>query len=89
MGSSKQCDCGPREDGFRFTSGDNSASIQVGTLQQFDLADYDEDSAKLANGTDLRRSRLFIGGNFLTDWHYRIERPESPTLTSRIRASSR
>jgi phosphate-selective porin OprO and OprP len=61
------------EDGFKFTSGDNSASIQIGTLQQFDLADYDEDNAKLSNGTDLRRSRLSIGGIFLTDWQYRVE----------------
>jgi phosphate-selective porin OprO/OprP len=61
------------DDGFKFTSGDNSASIQIGTLQQYDLADYDEDSAKLSNGTDLRRSRLSIGGTFLTDWQYRVE----------------
>ncbi len=61
------------DDGFKFTSGDNSASIQIGTLQQFDLADYDEDNAKLSNGTDLRRSRLSIGGIFLTDWQYRVE----------------
>ncbi len=31
------------DDGFKFTSGDNSTSIQIGTLQQFDLADYDEE----------------------------------------------
>jgi phosphate-selective porin OprO and OprP len=27
------------DDGFKFTSGDNSTSIQIGTRQQFDLAD--------------------------------------------------
>ena len=61
------------DDGFKFSNADNSASIQIGTLQQFDLADYDEDNAKLSNGTDLRRSRLSIAGNFLTDWQYRVE----------------
>jgi phosphate-selective porin OprO and OprP len=61
------------DDGIKLTSGDNSTSIQFGTLQQFDAADYDEDNAKLSNGTDLRRSRLSINGNFLTDWQYRVE----------------
>jgi phosphate-selective porin OprO and OprP len=61
------------DDGFRFSNSDNSASIQIGTLQQFDLADYDEDNAKLSNGTDLRRSRVSFAGNFLTDWQYRVE----------------
>ena len=31
------------------------------------------DNAKLSNGTDLRRSRISINGNFLTDWVYRVE----------------
>ena len=61
------------DDGIKFTSSDNSTSIQFGTLQQFDLADYDENSAKLTNGTDLRRSRFSINGNFLTNWLYRVE----------------
>jgi phosphate-selective porin OprO and OprP len=61
------------DDGIRLTSADNSTSIQFGTLQQFDAADYDEDNAKLSNGTDLRRSRFSINGNFLTDWQYRVE----------------
>jgi phosphate-selective porin OprO/OprP len=61
------------DDGIQFTSADNSTSIQFGTLQQFDLADYDEDNTKLSNGTDLRRSRFSINGNFLTDWTYRVE----------------
>jgi phosphate-selective porin OprO/OprP len=61
------------DDGFKFTSGDNSASIQIGTLQQLDLPDYDEDDAKLSNGTDLRRSRLSLGRTSLTDWQYRVE----------------
>ena len=61
------------DDGFKFSNSDGSASIQFGTLQQFDLADYDEDKAKLSNGTDLRRSRVSIAGNFLTDWQYRVE----------------
>jgi phosphate-selective porin OprO/OprP len=61
------------DDGFKFSNSDNSASIQFSTLQQFDLADYDEDNAKLSNGTDLRRSRISMAGNFLTDWQYRVE----------------
>jgi phosphate-selective porin OprO/OprP len=60
-------------DGFKFTTSDSSASIQFGTLQQFDAANYDEDAAHLSNGTDLRRSRFSIQGNFLTDWQYRVE----------------
>ena len=61
------------DDGIKFTSADNSTSSQFGTLQQFDAADYDEDNVKLSNGTDLRRSRFSINGNFLTDWLYRVE----------------
>jgi len=61
------------DDGFKLSNNDKSASIQIGTLQQYDLADYDEDSAKLSNGTDLRRSRVSLAGNFLTDWQYRVE----------------
>ena len=61
------------DDGIKLTSGDNSTSIQLGALQQFDLADYDEDNTKLSNGTDLRRSRFSINGVFLTDWQYRVE----------------
>jgi len=39
------------DDGFKLSNSDNSAPIQFGALQQFDLADYDEDNAKLSNGT--------------------------------------
>ena len=61
------------DDGFKFSNSDSSAWIQFGTLQQFDLADYDEDNAKLSKGTDPRRSRISMAGNFLTDWQYRVE----------------
>src|SRR5262245_34457570 len=48
--------------GFRMTSGDGSMSVQIGTLQQFDAASYDDDDddVELSNGTELRRSRIYL-----------------------------
>ena len=61
------------EEGLRISSADGNNSVQVGTLQQLDFADYDEDGTELANGSELRRSRLAVSGVFLKDWQYRVE----------------
>lgn len=61
------------DDGFRIASGDGGWSVQVGVLQQLDLAAYKDDGIDLADGTEMRRSRLSLGGTFLKDWQYRVE----------------
>ncbi|PPE72582.1 hypothetical protein C3942_17540 [Solimonas fluminis] len=62
------------DDGFRVLSGDGTASVQVGTLQQLDFAVYqDEAGYDLPDGSEMRRSRLSVGGSFLKDWSYRAE----------------
>ncbi len=61
------------EDGFKITSADGNSSVQVGTVQQLDVARYDDDVAALADGSELRRSRLSLSGTFLKDWSYRVE----------------
>jgi phosphate-selective porin OprO/OprP len=61
------------DDGFRVSTGDGGWSVQVGALQQLDLAAYDDDKIDLADGTEMRRSRLSVGGTFLNDWQYRVE----------------
>lgn len=65
------------DDGFKLSTKDSTSpsppTFQVGTLQQLDFADYDDDQAHLSDGSELRRSRLSIGGTFLTDWQYRVE----------------
>ncbi|HSW11828.1 MAG TPA: porin [Solimonas sp.] len=62
------------DDGFRVVSGDGAASAQVGTLQQLDFAAYqDETGYDLPDGSEMRRSRLSVGGTFLKDWSYRAE----------------
>ncbi|HEY1078172.1 MAG TPA: porin [Fontimonas sp.] len=61
------------DDGFRIASGDGSWTLQPGTLQQLDGASYSDDATDLASGTEIRRSRLSVGGSFLKDWQYRVE----------------
>lgn len=61
------------DDGFRIASGDGGWSVQVGALQQLDLAAYKDDDLDLADGTEMRRSRLSVAGTFLKDWQYRVE----------------
>lgn len=61
------------EEGFRVGSGDGSWTLQPGALQQLDLAAYNGDKIDLADGTEMRRSRLSLGGTFLKDWQYRVE----------------
>lgn len=61
------------DDGFRIASGDGGWTVQVGTLQQLDVAAYDDDELDLSDGTEMRRSRLSVAGTFLMDWQYRVE----------------
>lgn len=61
------------EDGFRLSSADGASTLQVGTLQQLDFAGYEDDKNDLSSGSELRRSRLSVGGSFLKDWQYRVE----------------
>ncbi|MGH6637598.1 MAG: OprO/OprP family phosphate-selective porin [Polaromonas sp.] len=65
------------DDGFRLSTRDSSSSapptFQVGTLQQLDVANYQDDGVRLSDGSELRRSRLSVAGSFLTDWQYRVE----------------
>lgn len=62
------------DEGFKLSSADGSSSLQIGTLQQIDLAVYDADGpVDLADGSELRRSRISVSGVFLKDWQYRAE----------------
>lgn len=67
------------EDGFKISNADGSASMQVGTLQQLDFAACRSDRVDLADGSELRRSRLSLSGTFLKDWAYRFEHEFSGT----------
>ncbi len=60
-------------DGFRIASGDGGWSVQVGALQQLDVAAYKDDQVDLSDGTEMRRSRLSLAGTFMKDWQYRVE----------------
>ena len=60
-------------EGFKIVSVDNANSLQIGTLLQLDLAQYSDDKADLANGTELRRSRISTSGVVAKDWQYRFE----------------
>lgn len=61
------------DDGFRIATGDSGWSVQVGALQQLDLVAYNADKIDLADGTEMRRSRVSVAGTFLKDWQYRVE----------------
>lgn len=61
------------EDGFKLSSSDGANTLQVGTLQQLDVAHYDEDGVPLADGSEMRRSRISVAGVFQKDWQYRVE----------------
>jgi phosphate-selective porin OprO/OprP len=61
--------------GFKFTSGDGAMSVQIGTLQQVDVATYDDDTegVDFGNGMELRRSRIYLQGNLGANWQYKVE----------------
>lgn len=61
------------DDGLKLASADGAFSLQLGTLQQIDVAAYDDDGTDIADGVQLRRSRLSVGGNLFKDWQYRVE----------------
>ncbi|MGQ0622653.1 MAG: OprO/OprP family phosphate-selective porin [Panacagrimonas sp.] len=61
------------DEGFRIGSGDGAWTVQPGALQQLDIAGYDADKVDLSDGTEMRRSRLSLGGTFFKDWQYRVE----------------
>jgi phosphate-selective porin OprO/OprP len=60
--------------GFRLTSGDGSMSVQIGTLQQLDVASYDDDDdVEFSSGGELRRSRIYLQGKLGPAWQYKVE----------------
>ncbi len=61
------------EDSLKLASADGAFSLQVGTLQQIDFAAYNDDKTDVADGSQLRRSRLSLGGALFKDWQYRVE----------------
>ncbi|MES2490190.1 MAG: porin [Pseudomonadota bacterium] len=60
-------------EGFKIVSIDNANSLQIGTLLQLDSTQYNDDKTDLANGSELRRSRISTSGVLLKDWQYRFE----------------
>lgn len=67
--------------GLQLLSSDGQYALQVGTLQQLDVAAYDDDKTDLSNGSTMRRSRISLGGFFLGDFHYRVEYEFSGTTS--------
>ena len=61
------------DDGLKFASADGAFSIALGTLQQIDYAAYHDDGSDIADGSQLRRSRLSLGGTLFKDFSYRVE----------------
>lgn len=59
--------------GLKFASADGAFSLQLGALEQIDYAAFDADGTDLSDGTELRRSRLSLGGTLFKDWQYRVE----------------
>lgn len=76
------------DDGLKLMSADGAFSLQIGTMQQIDVYAYDDDGADLADGTELRRSRLSLSGNLFKDWQYRVEYEFSKTPTATGNGSS-
>lgn len=66
-------------DGIKITSGDKNFSTQIGTMLQFDGANYRSDikdtaGRDLANaGSEFRRVRLSINGTLYNSWDYKTE----------------
>ena len=61
--------------GFKITSGDGALSMQVGTLQQIDVASYHDDDPDVSfgGGMELRRSRIYLQGSYGPNWQYKAE----------------
>jgi phosphate-selective porin OprO/OprP len=76
------------EDALKLASADGAFSIQLGTLQQIDYYAYNDDKTDIADGTELRRSRLSVGGVLFKDFQYRVEYEFSKTPTATGNGSS-
>lgn len=61
------------KDGFKVQSSDAKNSMQLGGLLQLDVASYHDDQTDIANGSELRRARLAVSGQFQKDWDYKTE----------------
>lgn len=58
------------DDGFRLTTADGSW-LQLGVLVQFDVARYADDRRDLNDGSEFRRFRPYLMGQFGGDWFFR------------------
>src|SRR5690606_5507108 len=60
--------------GVGITSVDGSFNAQFGTLMQFDVAGYNNtEDVDHNSGSAMRRGRLYMQGNVLKDWQYKLE----------------
>ncbi|NKF21195.1 OprO/OprP family phosphate-selective porin [Solimonas marina] len=59
--------------GLTLATADGAYTLQFGIFQQLDFAAYDADGSDLADGSQLRRSRIALGGKLGSDWQYRFQ----------------
>lgn len=58
---------------FEVTSPDGDFSFRVGGRVQVDAATFDEDRLNHNDGTEFRRTRLFVQGRLWHDWGYKFQ----------------
>jgi phosphate-selective porin OprO/OprP len=60
---------------------DNTPNIEFGGRLQADVTDYDNDNYQYTDGSELRRGRLFIRGEFSKNWDYKLQYDFAPDHT--------
>lgn len=61
------------EGGIQMKTADGAFATKIGGRVQIDGAWYNSDGTDLANGTEIRRARLYLQGKMFHDWGYKLQ----------------